>query len=141
MINKSQIKRIHTILSTYAKHRGFPIEKSEKQQFVRECSGGRCSSTTELTHAEAEQMIFDLANLTYSTGDYQKADRQRKLMIHYARQMGWETEDGKADMKRINAWCIKTGYLHKPLMEHDAKELPKLVNQFQRMYLEFLKRI
>lgn len=138
-IVKQQIKTIHTLLGAYAKHRGYLIEPEEKKQFVQECSNGRVSSTTQLTYQEAQQLIASLNNLMQRTTDWQKADRQRKLMIHYARQMGWETPAGKADMKRIDDWCCKTGYLHKPLMRHNEGELARLVQQFQKMYLAFLK--
>lgn len=141
MINKHQIKIIHTLLTAYAKHRGFPIEREEKEQFVSQCSNGRCTSTTELSQAEARTLIYSLQELTGSTTEYQKADRERKLIIHYAHQMNWELKDGKADMKRISSWCVKYGYLHKPLMQYNSRELPRLVQQFQKMYLAFLKHI
>lgn len=151
MISKHQIKLIHTLLSQYAKHRGFPIDTEEKKKFVADCSGGRCTSTTQLHNSEARILIDSLQKLTANTTEFQKADRQRKLMIHFAHQMGWNLppapslpgEGGKLkiDMKRIDAWCIKTGYLHKPLMKYTGAELGRLVQQFQKMYLEFLKRI
>lgn len=144
MITKAQIKLIHTLLHLYETLRGFKIDPSEKIEFVKECSGGRVTSTTQLTWQEAKKMIEVLQNLTCVTDEYQKADRMRKLIIHYARQMGWENEaEGKrrADMDRIEGWCIKFGYLHKKLNEYTTQELPRLVTQFQNVYKSFLKAI
>lgn len=65
------------------------------------------------------------------------ADVQRKKIISMARSIGWtkasQRDESKqvADMQRIYGWVLKYGYLHKGMNEYTAKELPKLVTQFQ----------
>lgn len=139
MITKHQIKLIHALLSN-------AHLRSQKESIISGASGGRTTHISQLSPREVRSLVKFLQSAVQNRrNDHEKMDRQRKLMIHFARQMGWEIEDGegnkKADMERIHNWCIKTGYLHKPLMKYNASELPKLVNQFQKMYLAFLKHI
>jgi hypothetical protein len=47
----------------------------------------------------------------------------------------------RIDMERVNAWCVKHGYLHKKLNAYTYEELPKLVTQAKK-YLEwYLKKL
>lgn len=140
IITKDQIKLIHTLLSDFAKQRGFPVEREEKQAFVKDCSRGRCTSTTQLIQSEARALIESLQGLLHSTSNWEMQDKQRKFMLHLAHQMSW-TKDGRADVDRLSAWCIKTGYLHKPLMRYTEQELPRLVHQFKNVYKAFLNSI
>jgi hypothetical protein len=55
--------------------------------------------------------------------------------------MKWELPGGKADMARINAWCMKYGQYKKELNKHNEKELAHLVTQFESAYKSFLKGI
>lgn len=139
-VSKEQIKFIHTLINQYAKHRGFEVEKEEKASFVAECSDGRCTSTKDLTQAEAKVLIESLQYLFYSTDTFQDADRKRKRILYYAYQMNW-TKNKELDYARIDNWCVKYGYLHKALMKHSNKELVQLVQQFHKMYIAFLKSI
>lgn len=109
-------------------------DKEYKQRLVQQYSNGRETSTTELTYEEAEALLNDLRRLTDSD------DKMRKKIIHWARRMGWE-KNGKADMKRINTWCIASGYLHKELNLYTHKELPELVSQFELVFKSYLKTV
>jgi len=65
--------------------------------------------------------------------------------------MGWYTSppalssgEGakrKLDMRRVNNWCLKYGYLHKLLDEYTYEELPKLVTQFEEVYKDMLRKV
>ncbi len=65
-------------------------------------------------------------------------DRMRKKIISYAYQMQWVTQEGKADMPRLNNWCVKYGMFHKPLNDHNMPELVQLVTQVEKLYKSHL---
>lgn len=139
-ITSRQIRLIHALLHAYARMRGYPIEPDEKKQFILSCTNGRAASTRQLTADEGQQVVDKIWDLIHELNTFQQADRQRKLIIHFAHLMGWQKPNGQADMQRINEYCIKYGYLHKPLMQYTSTELVKLVQQFQLMYLAYLKK-
>jgi hypothetical protein len=59
-----------------------------------------------------------------------------------AHEMHWRISGtDKADMKKIDEWCKKSGQYHKQLNSHTLQELPFLITQFQEMYLKDLKRL
>ncbi len=130
-MREAQLKRLHVLL-------GQTKLMDQKPSLVSSFSNGRTESSRELTDVEAEDLInwLDAQQRINDPGD-----RQRKLIIHYAHQMGYEREPGKIDMDRVNAWCIKFGQYHKPLNDHTLKELPYLVTQFEQVYKSFLKGI
>lgn len=136
-----------------------------KQTLVESFSSGRETSSTGLKDHEAIEMIKYLKGEllkkqqpAYSDPKHignvmpaafkastpgKQANTMRKKIIALAHQMGWSgihpTSGNKiADMARINAWCIKYGYLHKQLNDHTISELPKLVTQFDNLYKTFL---
>lgn len=129
MINKKQITLIQTLISN-------THLRAQKDNIVSSFTNERTTHVNELIEGEARELIEYLQSVTTNKGE-----TQRKLMIHYMHQMKWQTETGKADMKRLDNWCIKYGYLHKPLMQYNSKELPKLVTQFEGVYKSFLKSI
>lgn len=130
-MNSSHNKQLHLLLNQLKLN-------EQKKSLVFSFTNGRTESSRAMHHEESLQLI---AWLRSQSKDTDSNNRQRRLIIHYAHQMGWELEDGKADMERINAWCIKFGMFKKPLNDHDASELPKLVTQFEKVYLSFLKGI
>ena len=64
----------------------------------------------------------------------------RKKLIHLAKEMGY-TKDGKADMDKINAWCLHYGYGKKELNKYAYNELPKLLSQFEKVYEYYIKNL
>lgn len=134
-----QIQRIHIILN------GYKLEKEDmkalKEQLVRGHTNNRETSTTQLTYAEANNLIKELENKSSEDTIRSSSDRMRKAIIHMAHQMNWELPGGKADMEHIDNWCKAHSYLQKPLMEYAYKELPKLVSQFQLVYKDFLSKV
>jgi hypothetical protein len=142
-INRGQIAKIHVLLAQI----GLAGDKECKAGFVRQYTDERETSTTKLTWKEAQDMITGLSKLAekqiiaripISDTDKQ-ADRKRKLILHYAHQMGWENDDMKVDVERVNNWCIKYGQFHKALNNHDVTELSHLIVQFEHVYKDFLK--
>lgn len=110
----------------------------QKKSLVFSFSKGREESSRELLETEAQELI-DWLNDQVRSKD--PADAKRKLIIHYAHQMNYELEGGKADMDRINDWSIKYGKFHKPLNDHTLAELSKLVWQFEQAYKDYLKAL
>ena len=138
-VNNGQIAKIHVLLAQI----GMAKDKEYKRNLVQQYSLGRAESTTKLTWKEACDMIADLERSSGSqkTPDELRADRKRKLILHYAHQMGWELEGKKIDMQRVNDWCVKYGYLHKELNDYTLAELSKLVWQVETAYKYYLKGI
>jgi hypothetical protein len=94
-------------------------------------SNGRTESTSQLYEHECAQLIRDLNEVSTMP-----EDKMRKRILSYAWEMLWvkETPQGmKVDVERVNEWCKKYGYLHKPLNSYNYKELPRLVTQFGNM--------
>lgn len=137
-----------------------------KPYLVNSFTHGRSESSRDLTNSEAIEFvrylkkqieikqasnpITDSKHISNAMPTFkantpaQQANTMRKKIIALAHQMGWSAqhpESGNkiADMPRINAWCVKYGYLHKELNAYSLEELPKLVTQYQNLYNTFLK--
>ena len=121
-INPPQLKCLNTIVGKLG------MSKETKQMMVSAFSGGRATSSKDLYLDEATAIIKHLKSLD---NDEPKAEKMRKKMISMAHEIGWETKPRRADMKRLDDWCKKFGYLHKSLDNYTYKELPKLVSQFE----------
>lgn len=104
----------------------------EKETLVAAFSSDRTEKVSELTSTEASQFIQTLLKRD-------KADAMRKKIISMAHQLWWRDDAGKADLKRIDAWCENYGAFKKKLNEHSINELPKLVTQFERFYKRTLE--
>jgi len=99
----------------------------------------RAESLKKLTRAEADQLIRNLLEL-FPQPEFEKAARMRKKILAQCREMRWE-KDGQPDYERLNQWCLKYGFLRKPMNEYSEKELPKLVSQFEEVYKSYLKKL
>jgi hypothetical protein len=130
----TQLKAIHALFN-----KSGVKEKEDKAQVISFYTGGRTSSSREMSVKEAEALISHLKNTDPS---HQGADRMRKKIISMAHEMGWKKPNGtKIDMEHVNQWCIKHGYLHKPLDEYTYEQLPTLVSQFEKAYKDFIKKV
>lgn len=127
--NNQQKAAIHAIL----RKMGMEGDIEYKRNLVIEYSKGRCTSTSDLYYAEAQELINGLNKATGQTDDEIRANNMRRKIIGIARAAGWE-KDGKADMERIDAWCRARGQFHKGLNEHTYNELPALVTQFEKAF-------
>ncbi len=117
-------------------------------EFAHSFSAGRTTHVSELTVKEGIELIKGLTANDQSAERKQDEERMRRKIISHAYEMGWVITDIstgvsklQADMESINAWCLKYGYLHKPLNEYTFEELPKLVSQFGRLHKQFLKEL
>ena len=110
-------------------------------------TGGRTESSKELHYNEAADLIKQLQAMQGKVEwQVKEGNTQRRKIIAIAYNMGWEIPNPqggkpKADMKRINDWCIKFGFGKKTLNDYTTKELPTLVSVFEKVYKEFLNSI
>jgi len=102
-------------------------------------SNGRTESTKELTGEECHSIIMELVDEYGITVESADSDRMRKKIISMAHQIGW-TLNGKADMQRIEVWCVNKGPYHKPLNGHTHEELTVLVSVFQKIYKQYINK-
>lgn len=138
-IQDNQRRKIYALL------RNAGLNEGDKKELVMSFTRQRTEHSSEMSFREADELIKWLES-RFSQLD--RADRMRKKIISMAREMGWECSPASlkgakplADMQRINQWCTRFGYLHKPLNDYKYKELPALVTQFEQVYRSFLKAI
>lgn len=122
----------------------------QKPSFVFQYTNERSSSSGDMTDKEATALIAWLRKQPQIVQAKKKyieqknsCDKMRRKIIAKAHLLGWNTAiDGslKADMERINNWCTKFGYLKKLLNDYSFEELPELVGQFEKMYLDTLEK-
>ena len=131
-INKSQLICINTLISK------LQLQK-EKKDMVNGFSSGRTETSKELSFDEATAMISYLKS---RDPDEKRSENMKNYIIQMAHQMFWHLPNTrKIDMKRLNNWCIKFGYLHKKLDDHSYKELPTLVTQFEKVLKDYLNGV
>lgn len=92
---------------------------------------------------EAKNIISNLnaqANKENSTATtepkpqlYDSAQKQRLKCIAIAHQLGWKLPNDKADISRINEWCIQYGFWHTPFNALTSLQLNQIVTQLQSM--------
>lgn len=114
------------------------ISDQEAQDMTQGFSGGRTTHVSSLHLEEGKAMIRHLKS---RDPQEKKAEVMRRKIISMAHEMRWELPTGKADMKRIDAWMVKSSYLHKKLNQYQYNELPKLISQFEAVYLSHLKNL
>lgn len=101
-------------------------------------SKGRTESSRELTDGE---MLDIIHALEAGFKELDREDLMRKRIISMAHELDWRLPDGKIDMKRLDNWCVAYGSFKKKLNAHKYMELIKLVSQFDKMYLKFIKNL
>lgn len=105
------------------------LTKEQKQDLIHSFSDGRTETTVGLYYVEAVELIKYL-NKELKTPQTPK-DKMANAILSLGHEMNWR-KNGKIDMDRINAWCIRYGYLHKPLNDYTEEELPTLLTQLQK---------
>jgi hypothetical protein len=120
----SQNKQLYGLFNTLR------IDEETKLALVAEYSAGRTFKSSELEVMECKILISFLQKQV-TTKD--AANTMRRKMLSIAYQLGWTMEHGKLDLARVNNWCVKYGYMHKPLNDYTVKELPQLITQFERI--------
>jgi hypothetical protein len=131
-LTPAQLRKINTIISK----RG--ISKDAKEAIMLGFTAGRSASSKDLRFAEASELIKHL-----ESGDPNReaAERMRGKILYYAHEMGWHTfKSGRyvADVKRIDEWCLKYGYIKRKLDGYSYQELPLLVSQFEAVYKHYI---
>jgi hypothetical protein len=134
-ITPAQLRKINTMISKRC------ISHPAKEAMVLGFTGGRSTSTKELYFIEASEFIKHL-----EAGDPNKeaADKMRGKILYYAHEMGWHMfKNGKyvADVKRVDQWCLKYGYIKRKFDGYSYQELPRLVCQFEAVYKHFISCI
>lgn len=119
------------------------IDSETKETLVFSFTGGRETSSAKMTVQECQALIDHLNKYTKKKKpvDDEKAERMKRRIIAMCHEMGWEKASGKIDMDHINNFCKESGYLHKPLDNYTAKELPKLIYQFEKVYNHYLENV
>ncbi|MBB6131357.1 hypothetical protein [Mucilaginibacter lappiensis] len=101
-------------------------------------SGERTESTKDLFDNEMLAVIKELED-SFKVED--QCDQMRKKIISIAHQMFWELPNGKADIARIDQWCVEQGPFKKLFNKHTIKELPTLVSVFEKVYKHYMSKI
>ena len=102
------------------------IDAEGKAGMVSQYTNGRTDRSSKMTIDECQLLINQLNHDASPRNG--ESDKLRKKIISMCHEMGWELEGGKADMNRINQFCIKTGYLHKGLNDYQYDELVSWFN-------------
>ncbi len=117
----------------------------EYKDKVAEFTEGRTDSLSSLTDGEYKEMLLRAQRFNQLPKD-SPADKMRKKIISMARQMGWTITPQppkaggkeKADMERIDNWCLKYGKFKKVLNKHTVPELTLLVAIFEEVFKTYL---
>ncbi len=147
-ITKSQIAAIHVLLHRHNL-------QDEKRTIIEEISGGRCSSTTQLTYEEARQWIaaMNKGQKRPETNLEQDVKRQRMInsIIAMAREMGVIKRvpvvgdagqlESKSDYSQFNQWLLTKSCVKKStLNDVQTSQLPELVTQYKNIYQSWLQK-
>ena len=126
-ISPEQLKCLHTLFSRLG------ISGDTKLAII-----SPATITRELSFSEAGALIKRLKEQQNSLNParHAKAEKMRRKIISMAHEIGWQKPgtalaSPKADIKRIDDWCRKFGYLKKALDNYTCEELPQLVTQFE----------
>lgn len=113
--------------------------QNAKEELVYSFSDQRTTSRAELSFDEAKALI---AHLKRQDPEEKKAEVMRRKIIAYCHQMKrYKPGTAQVDMKWLDGWCVKFGYLHKKLDQYRYSELPALLTQFESVYASFLKEL
>ena len=138
--------------SKYAAY--FAVEKQVMQQtgnsldredLIAQFTDNRKSSLSDLTAFEYKEFLnwLKTAFKPKPKADWQDTpeNRMRRKIISLFMHMRYTLPNGKADMDKINDWCIKYSLTHKPLNDNNATDLTRIVTQAQFVYKSFLKNL
>lgn len=126
-MTEKQVKYVRVLLYK----EGIPTEEIN---MAHRFSNGRATRLEDLNHKETQALIEELNGVS-------KKDKMVNKILSMAHEMRWELPDGRVDIKKIDAWCVKHTAPHKPLNDISLKELPKVVSVFEKLYKRFLESI
>lgn len=130
---RQYIIQIRTLLSKAG------IDEETKEIMVLDATGGRTYSIRQMRTIEAISLIKSLQGKTDAYQVDEEKQRMKRQILALCHEMGWEHDNGKVDMDRVNRWCNSRGYIKKAFDEFTKAELPKLVAQFKSMHKNYLK--
>ena len=124
-----QNNQLHTLLSK------LKIDSNIKGLLVYQYTNERTANSSEMDVYECQNLInhlrsmlnqgyVQIPNSDYSK-DEQHLDKKRKKLIAKFREMGYNTEDNRADMQRISETVFK--HWHKGLNQLNEAELSKII--------------
>lgn len=109
----------------------------EREHLAAQYSKGRTERTSLLTVEECSELIRDLNQI-----GGESCDKQRKRILSMAWELNWVVDvpgaGRKVNVPRVDEWCKKYGFKKKGFNSYTDIELPRLVSQFQQMYLKEL---
>lgn len=114
------------------------IDEDTKELMVLEATGGRTYSIRQMRTIEAITLIKSLRGEGDQFEVDDKKQRMKRQILALCHEMGWEHENGKVDMDRINRYCEGRGYIKQPFDAYTTAQLPKLVAQFKAMHKNYL---
>src|SRR5262249_54368433 len=124
MVAKGKYARFFALLGR-AQREG-KVRTKDYHEVVAELTSGQKKGLSELSVDELRHIEHLLQDLVDPVGSAATRMRRKVIAILAAHGM---LKEGKPDMDHINAWCVKFGFLHKPLDKYSNKELPRLVSQ------------
>ena len=115
--------------------------KGDRAELIADFTNNKASSLTALSDDEYKSLIqfMNKELQPEKQKQYDKDTRQRRKVIALFCNMHYITDLGKADMKRINDWCVHYGHLHQALNYYSGADLTKLVSQAEEAYKSFIK--
>jgi hypothetical protein len=141
-LTPEQLKCVQTLLSKQG------ADKEQREWIVSVWTNHRTTSVCNLGKFEASKLI---GHLKSQQPLHQASEKMRRKILSMAHEMGWEMPGtrsvvnnqvrARVDMKHVNDWCLKYGYLHKKLDAYTYEELPKLVSQFEGLYKQHLNKV
>jgi hypothetical protein len=121
------------------------LTDEDKKLIVLSHTGNRTESLTECNKEESAEVMRYLLN--YNKIEQSPADKMRGKILSLAHDMHW-TKNKKADIDRVNNWCVKYSGFKLPLRHIPGKglpdgqiadaDLPKVVTAFQKMVDSYL---
>ncbi|SFB80710.1 hypothetical protein SAMN05421780_101565 [Flexibacter flexilis DSM 6793] len=116
------------------------IDAEAKKQLVSAASEGRAESSDDLYLKEAQSLIKQLVEKTTGELPITAEERMRSKIISVAHQLRWKLPDGRADIERLNNWCIKYG-AGVTLNQANAEQLRKMVTAIENILKQQLNQI
>jgi hypothetical protein len=145
MSSPDMIKKLMTVCGKHG------IDEETRHCMILDWTNGRTESSRLMQNQEIDDLVWKLNNdagfrAKEQTSDHQRGDKQRKYLMSLCYQLGWtkfseRAQRDVADVARLNNWCQKYGYLHKPLNGYKYTELTKLVTQFEEMVEKHLAKV
>lgn len=122
------------------------FNKETKEAAVLGITDGRTDSTTELSHAEANQLIASLGGkpIPYDNWAwFDKTNTKHTYILSLCIQYGWRSPgtSGKiiADLGRLSEWLKSHSPVKKPLKKMTPVEVSKVIAALEQMEIKKYK--